>query len=72
MKTSDLYDYVIFQDNTQLAFGTLAEEMDRKEFLILMFHVAMKWQNTRDCTKDMVADIATILQNDLTFYKYTN
>ena len=35
MKTSDLYDYVVFQDNVQLAFDTLAKCMDRKESLIL-------------------------------------
>ena len=72
MKKTDLQDIVIMQDTTQLAFDTLSECMDKTEFLILMFHVGMKWQNIGDCTKDMVADIATILQNDLTFYKYTN
>jgi hypothetical protein len=75
MKTDDLTDYVVFQDNTQLAFDTLSEQMDRKEFLILMFHVGMKWRNVNDCTEDMVANVATILMSEYftqSYLKYMN
>jgi hypothetical protein len=75
MKTDDLTDYVVFQDNTQLAFDTLSEQMDRKECLILMFHVGMKWRNVNDCTEDMVANVATILMSEYftqSYLKYMN
>lgn len=75
MKTSDLTDYVIFQDNTQLAFDTLAEQMDKKEFLILMFHVGMRWYCPKKSTRDMVANVATILMSESftqSYLKYMN
>lgn len=75
MKTEDLYDYVVAQDNTQLAFDTLLEQMDKTEFLILMFHVGMKWYCPRKSTLDMVANVATILMSESftqSYLKYMN
>ena len=75
MKTFDISDYVVVQDSTQLAFDTLSEQMDCNEFLILMFHTGMKWRNTKDCTEDMVANIATILMSESfnqSYLKYMN
>ncbi len=75
MKAEDLTDYVIFQDNTQLAYDAVAEWMNKGEFLILMFHAGMKWRNIADCTEDMVANVATILMSESfnqSYLKYMN
>ncbi len=75
MKAEDLTDYVIFQDNTQLAFDAVAEWMNKGEFLILMFHAGMKWYCPRKSTKDMVSNIATVMGDESfsdLYLKYAN
>ena len=75
MKTEDLTDVVIAQDNTQLAFDTFAECLDNPEFLILMFHVGMNWYCPKKSTEDMVANVATILMSESfnqSYLKYMN
>jgi hypothetical protein len=74
MKAEDLYDYVVYQDNTQLAFDTYSE-LEKTEFLILMFHVGMRWYCPKESTIDMVANVATILMSESftqSYLKYMN
>ena len=74
MKPADLQDIVIMQDTTTLAFGKLSESFDR-ENLLGYIHSFFMWQDPAICTKDMVANVATILMDETfseTYLKYTN
>ena len=74
MKPADLQDIVIMQDTTQLAFDKLSESFDR-ENLLEYIHSFFMWQDPVICTKDMVANVATILTDEtfsITYLKYTN
>ena len=74
MKTADLQDIVIMQDTTTLAFEKLSEAFDRDNLLEFM-HPFFLWRDPGICTKDMVANIATILMDENfsdTYLKYAN
>jgi len=74
MKPADLQDIVIMQDTTTLAFQKLSEAFDR-ENLLGYIHSFFMWQDPVICTKDMVANVATILTDEtfsITYLKYTN
>ena len=64
MKNADLYDYVVYQDNTTLAFHTLTTCMNEHEFLILMFHVGMKWACVKKSQDEIMSEyIPDLLYN---------
>ena len=78
MKPADLQDIVIMQDTTTLAFKTFVETLGGEGSAMA---VSFSWMNIKDCTKDMTADIATVvvmlkLKMDetysITYLKYTN
>ncbi|MHA2106056.1 MAG: hypothetical protein ACW981_21720 [Candidatus Hodarchaeales archaeon] len=72
MKKSDLYNYVIFQDNTQLAFEALKVWMNQPEFLILMFQVAMDWQDLDKSKDQLVSSFFPSLISPAFFYNVSN
>jgi len=77
MKPADLQDIVIMQDTTTLAFEGMSEALVMMQDTTTRrgIHPFFMWQDPAICTKDMVANIATILMDEtysITYLKYTN
>ena len=77
MKNADLEDNVIMQDTTQLAFYTVAAQINGwPEHVTEFIHAYLDWTNPEDCAKDMISNVATILYSfehpSESYYKYTN
>lgn len=75
MKAQDLYDYKIMLVTSDIAFLSWVEYKDAVEHVGEAYHDWHNWANIEDSTKDMVANIATILMDENffhTYFKYAN
>lgn len=76
MKSSEAYDICQYpgysiEKRTRNVANLFESECQRTEYYLLkLFHETLLPPDV--CTKDIVADIATLLANDLNYYKYTN
>ncbi len=74
MKANDLLDYKIMMVTTGAAFNFYSTLLD-KEFVGKNYHKYLEWVGIEASTKDMVANIATILMDENfsdTYLKYAN